>query len=221
MIKLLINQDSQIVDYGDNVHEDDTYYYGSTFYGPLAKNLFMDWSGVVEVESLPDNFNVTDWMWDIASQSIVRREFPVDTSAQAAAIAKTVSDFDNVVRDAIGNRLNIYLECEKAAREYVAAGYTGDVSQLVSAYAMCNPTKQVQTNQWAADAIIARADFLRSKEQALHIQRLASQSEMRHAVYKSHLEAAVNTWNAYVTQMRADLGLPINPQYAMTQIDAI
>jgi hypothetical protein len=227
VIKLLINQDRQIVDYGNNIHEDADYFYGDTYYGQLSKNMFMPWSGIVEIEALPENstpesYWVNQWEWDAATQSIVKKEFPVEPAAVAAAVAKTVTDFDAIVREVVGQRLNIYLESEAAARDYAAAGYTGQVPTLVAAYAMCNPTGTTQTNQWAADWIIARADFLRSKEQALHVQRLASQSQMRAAIYKSQFDPAVATWNAFVAQTRADLGLPVTMYSSMrAEIDPV
>lgn len=132
----------------------------------------------------------------------------VDLAAlREAAIAKTYLDVDKVTFDAVGNRVEEYKVAESAARAFRDVGYVGEVDISVSAYAQHNPTGEQQTNQWAADQIIERADAFRAAQDALRVQRFASQAAMRAATTAEELAAAVAAWNEFIVQIRADLGL--------------
>lgn len=124
-----------------------------------------------------------------------------------AAIAKTYQDVDAIYTAAVGNRTDEYQEAEKAARAYVAAGYTGPVSQYVSDFALSNPTGVAQSNAWSADQIIARADAFHAAKLSMRSKRFSSQAGMRAATTMEELNAAVTNWSGFVVSLRAGLGL--------------
>jgi hypothetical protein len=133
---------------------------------------------------------------------------PIDLAAvKARAIAKTYVDVDAVYDAAVGRRATEYQEAEAAARAFADAGYAGDVSEYVSDYALHNPTGTEQSNQWAADQVIARADAFRAAQKAMRTQRFASQAAMRAAATGEALAAAVAAWADFISATRAELGL--------------
>lgn len=138
---------------------------------------------------------------------IEARKIPDMDALITAAIAKTYIDVDRVYKDAIGRRATEYQEAEDAARAFAAAGYTGEVSEYVSDYAAHNVTGEAQTNQWAADQIIARADAFRTAQAAMRSQRFQRQSDMRAASTPEALAAAVAAWDGFIAALRGQLGL--------------
>lgn len=126
---------------------------------------------------------------------------------KAASIAKTFTDVDAVIWDAVGNRTREYELSEQAARAFAAAGYEGPVSRLVSAYAINNPTLQVQTNEWAAQNIIARANAFDWATEEMRDQRMAHGVRMQSAETSAELATAVTAWLAFIAGLRAQLGL--------------
>lgn len=132
---------------------------------------------------------------------------PALAASKIAAIAATYEDVDAIYALAIGNRGDEYREAEAQARAYAAAGYSGTPSVYITAYATSNATGVTQSNQWAADAIIARADALHAAQAALRTQRFASQADMRGAADYAELDAAVAAWGAFVQGVRASLAL--------------
>lgn len=132
---------------------------------------------------------------------------PSLADCKTSAIAGTYADVDGLYALAIGNRGAEYQKAEAQARAYAAAGYTGTPSEYITAYAVSNATGEVQTNQWSADAIIARADALDAAQVALRSQRFASQAAIRAAADYAALDAAVAEWSAFVQTIRAALAL--------------
>lgn len=126
---------------------------------------------------------------------------------KADAIAKTYRDVDAVYDAAVGRRTTEYQKAEEDARAYREAGYIGDVSTRISKYAEKNPTGQPQTNQWAADQIIARADAFHEAEDSMRDVRFDCQAAMRAATSAEELATAVAAWNTFVAEMRQTLGL--------------
>lgn len=124
------------------------------------------------------------------------------------AVAKCYPDIDAVYADAVGNRTEEYKDAESDARAYKATGYTGTVSDYVHDFAVDNPTGQVQTDQWAADQIIARADAFASAKLSMRSQRFASQAAMRAATTADDLNTVVAAWNNFIATTRQNLGLP-------------
>jgi hypothetical protein len=128
-------------------------------------------------------------------------------SLKVAALARTYADVDAVTRAAVGDRAEEYRDAEVAARAFVASGYEGDVDESVSSYAQYNPTGQGQSNTWAAEQIIARADAFRAAQKTMRSRRFASQSEIRLADTPEALEAAVEAWSEFIAGIRAALGV--------------
>jgi len=124
-----------------------------------------------------------------------------------AAISRTYADVDRVYADAVGNRTEEYKDAEADARAFAAAGYTGTPSDYVHDYALHNPTGSAQTDQWAADQIIARADAFAQAKLAMRSTRFASQAAIRAAATPDDLNAAVATWNGFIASLRTQLGL--------------
>ncbi len=132
----------------------------------------------------------------------------VDLEAlRANAMAKTYADVDAVTRAAVGDRAEEYRDAEAAARAFVAAGCEGDVDESVSSYAQYNPTGEKQSNTWAADQIITRADAFRAAQKTMRARRFARQSEIRLADTPEAIEAAVEAWSEFIAGIRAALGV--------------
>lgn len=128
-------------------------------------------------------------------------------AAIAAAIAKTYLDVDAVYDDAIGRRGTEYAEAEADARTFIAPGYTGVASAYVSDFALNNPTGVQQTDTWAANQIIARADAFRNAQLSMRSTRFARQKDMRAATTEAGLATAVGAWDGYIATLRVQLGL--------------
>lgn len=126
----------------------------------------------------------------------------------SAAVAKCYTDIDKVVEDAVGGRTKEYERTESDARAFAAGGYVDPAPRSVSKFAQYNPTMQVQTNQWAADQIIGRADALITAQDDMRDQRFVSQYAMRAAATDADLDTAVTTWNDFIATTRQNLGLP-------------
>ena len=127
---------------------------------------------------------------------------------KADAIAGTYADVDAVYEAAIGRRATEYERAEAAARAYlVATPKPTVVSGYVTGHAQSNPTGQQQTNEWAAQQIIERADAFRWAELQMRNVRFARQADMRAARTPEELAAAVGEWGDFITWLRATLGL--------------
>jgi hypothetical protein len=127
---------------------------------------------------------------------------------QAAAIAKTYPDVDAVYDAAIGRRATEYASAEAAAREYLGAEVRPEiVSGYITGHARSNPTGQQQTNEWAAQQIIERADAFRWAELQMRNVRFDRQADMRAATTPEELGAAVAEWDGFILRLRSTLGL--------------
>lgn len=125
----------------------------------------------------------------------------------AAAILKTNHDADGEYLAIIGERASDNARIESAARAFAAAGYAGTVPNIVACYALSNQTGETQTEQWAADQIIAEADARDAAMDAMYCARIARQADMRAATVNSELATAVAAWDAFIAGLRAQLGL--------------
>jgi len=125
-----------------------------------------------------------------------------------AAIARTYVDVDAVYAAAVGNRTPEYTEAEAAARVYLAADPKPTVvSEFITDHAQGNPTGEVQTNEWAAQQIVEKADVLKWAVRQMRKVRFARQGDMRTAGTSKELAAAVGEWRDFITWLRATLGL--------------
>ncbi len=126
----------------------------------------------------------------------------------AQALAQTYLDVDLVHRDAVGSRATEYQEAEAAARAVLAPGFEGPADDYVRGFALHNPTGQEQTDQWAAEQIVARADAFRWAQKSMRTLRFQRQAEMRAAVTAEELHSVVALWSGFIATLRAQLGLP-------------
>lgn len=126
---------------------------------------------------------------------------------KASAIEKTYADVDAVILAAVGNRAEEYKDAEAAARAFLASGDGSSVDVTVSSYALYNPTGQVQSNEWAAEQIIQRADAFRAAQKAMRAERFARQAQMRAVAAPAELAVVVEGWEAFIAAVRADLEL--------------
>ncbi len=126
----------------------------------------------------------------------------------AQALAQTYLDVDLVHRDAVGSRATEYQEAEAAARAVLAPGFEGSADDYVRGFALHNPTGIVQTDQWAAEQIVARADAFRWAQKSMRTLRFQRQAEMRAAATAEDLLAVKAQWSGFITTVRAQLGLP-------------
>jgi hypothetical protein len=153
------------------------------------------------------------WFYDAdnrAAMGIDEVDVPdvIDLEAlKSAAIAKCYTDVDSIYVDAVGNRTEEYKDAEVEARAFAAAGYTGTASDYVHGYTLHNPTGEVQTDQWAANQIIQRADAFANAKLAMRNQRFASQSAMRAATTPAELTSAVDVWSNFISNLRTQLGI--------------
>lgn len=132
---------------------------------------------------------------------------PLD-DIKGTAIARTYADVDAVYDAAIGRRASEYERAEDAARAYLAAEpKPAVVSDYITGHAQNNPTGQQQTNDWAAQQIVERADTFRWAELQMRNVRFARQADMRAAVTTDELGAAVGEWGDFLIWLRATLGL--------------
>jgi hypothetical protein len=127
---------------------------------------------------------------------------------KAEAVARTYADVDAVYDAAIGRRATEYASAEAAAREYLAAEVKpGAVSGYITGHARSNPTGEQQTNEWAAQQIIERADAFRWAELQMRNVRFDRQADMRAAAAPEELTAAVAEWDGFIFWLRSTLGL--------------
>lgn len=135
-------------------------------------------------------------------------ERPALADQQAAAIARTYADVDAVYDAAIGRRATEYERAEAAARAYLAAGAeSAEVSPYIAGHARNNPTGQQQTNAWAAQQIVDRADAFRWAELQMRNARFERQADMRAASTVDDLDVAVGAWDNFITELRVTLGI--------------
>lgn len=159
------------------------------------------------VQDASGNWALVDFTADeLAARAV--NELPARINA---AVAKCYPDIDAIYTDAVGNRTEEYRDAESDARSFKAGGYVGVASDYVHDFALKNPTGAVQTDQWAADQIIARADAFASAKLSMRSQRFASQAAMRAAATDAELDAAVSDWNSFIATTRQNLGLPPAP----------
>lgn len=134
-------------------------------------------------------------------------ECGVLSDLQAKAIAKTYIDVDSVYDAAVGRRTTEYARAEEAARAFQSPDFTGPVSGYISGHAASNPTGQVQTNEWAAQQIVERADAFKWAELQMRNVRFARQADMRAATTPAELSAAVASWENFIAWLRSLLGV--------------
>lgn len=144
-------------------------------------------------------------VWDEVSKRWVYVE-PLSIR-RAAAISKCYSDIDAIVKAAVGERAEEYKEALAEAQAFADSGYAEPAPESVVKFAQKNPTMQVQTNAWAAQQVIGRAQALADARKRMRDQRFDSQYDMRAAATGADLDAAIAAWDAFTLVIHAQLGL--------------
>jgi hypothetical protein len=127
------------------------------------------------------------------------------TTAVAAAVQQCYGDTDAITTAAVGARIEEYRQAEADARSFAAGGYLGDATSSVSSYALYNPTGETQSNQWAADKIIANADQYRQAQEQMRAKRFEYQARMRGATSLANLADIAEGWNLFIAGIRSAL----------------
>lgn len=126
-------------------------------------------------------------------------------AAIAAAVAKCYIDIDAIYDAAIGKRQAEYTDAEADARAFVADGAAA--TENIKGFARANPTGAAQSNLWAAEQIIARADAFRAAQVAMRTQRFDSQATMRACSTPADLAHVIYLWDQFIAGLRAQLGI--------------
>jgi hypothetical protein len=156
-------------------------------------------------------FNMVHGAWQALWQ--VTDKTPDELGAEAAAMAMAITaavqqcyvDTDAITINAVGARIEEYRQAEADARAFAAAGYEGETTSGVSSYALYNPTGEVQSNQWAADKIIANADAYRQAQEQMRAKRFEYQARMRGAMSLTNLADICEGWNLFIAGIRSAL----------------
>jgi hypothetical protein len=146
-----------------------------------------------------------DYVWDDVSKRWTYSE-PLSVKRNVA-LSKCYADIDAVVKDAVGERAEEYKEALADAQAFTDSGYTEPAPESVAKFAQKNPTMQVQTNAWAAQQVIGRANALSDARKRMRDQRFDSQYDMRSASTSDELDNAVAAWDAFILSIRTQLGL--------------
>lgn len=126
----------------------------------------------------------------------------------SAAIDQTYADIDSIYLRAVGARTVEYQEAEAAARAYLAADVKpSPASIFITSHALSNPTKQVQSEEWACQRIIERADAFKWAVSNMRDARAHHQGQMRAAETIDTLETAKGNWRDYIVWMCGVLGI--------------
>lgn len=124
----------------------------------------------------------------------------VRSDMKSRLIKKIDTDADAIYQAVQGSRGSEYALAEADAVAFKAAGYTGSVPASVHAWAAAKS----QTDQWAADDILATATAWRSAMSAIRTNRLACKEAARSAV---DVSAVAIQWSGFVVAIRGQLGL--------------
>ena len=123
------------------------------------------------------------------------------------AINKCFLDVDSITEAAVGKRDQEYLDAQIEARAYKAAGYEGEVHKDVSSYNIFAPPNHPNPNQWAADAILFRADQFKEAKSAMREQRFIRQKAMQESTNDAELALPVAQWDGFINYLKSQLGV--------------
>lgn len=125
-------------------------------------------------------------------------------TAQILILIKAIdADADAIYAAALGNRATEYAQAEEQALAFRDLAYTGTVPAYVQSWA----TATGNTAQWAADNIIATSDAWRMAQIAIRAHRLDYKEQARKATTQDELDMVSATWAAFVTSIKAQLGI--------------
>lgn len=139
---------------------------------------------------------------------VVRLETAALEDLKAQTIAKTYADVDAVYIAAVGMRTPEYEEAEVVARAYLAAEVKpSPASEYITSHALNNPTGLVQSETWAAQQIVERADAFSWAKRQMRSVRFARQTQIRAATTHAELAAAVAEWDEFIAWLRDILAI--------------
>ena len=133
-------------------------------------------------------------------QEFVQSRFTV---SKTNALIKINNDDNRIYADVIGNKSTEYEAAEIAAQAYKDADYTGAVPELVQAWA----DAKLWTGRQAADAILAQAVTWRQAASLIRRHRLKAKEDVKRATEEGEVEAAMHSWNVFVSSIRTQLGV--------------
>lgn len=108
---------------------------------------------------------------------------------------------DELITAAIGRRDTEYLQAEKQAQEFIAAGYKGNTYPYVSSWA----TAKNETNEWAADNIIETATAWREVQSDLRAKRLMHKENVRNSETQEEIDTVMASWQLYIKTLKQSL----------------
>ncbi len=134
---------------------------------------------------------------------------PVRPTQQSLDEYKTSStiridaDCDDIFAAVVGNRLSEYSASEADATAYKTAGYTGQVPMNVHCWALAKG----QSDQWAADNILATAEQWRGAQSLIRANRLGRKEDVKNSANAERVTIAMNAWDAFLVVIRKQLGI--------------
>ena len=108
---------------------------------------------------------------------------------------------DELITAAIGRRDTEYLQAEKQAQEFIAAGYKGNTYPYVSSWA----TAKNETNVWASDNIIETATAWREVQSDLRAKRLMHKENVRNSETQEEIDTVMASWHGYINALKQSM----------------
>lgn len=105
---------------------------------------------------------------------------------------------DELITAAIGRRDTEYLQAEKQAQEFIAAGYKGNTYPYVSSWAIAKN----ETDEWAADNIIETAAAWREVQSDLRAKRLMHKENVRNSLTIKEIDTVMGSWKMYINTLK-------------------
>lgn len=140
--------------------------------------------------------------WEVLNLSAEQVAASLATLKTNAVVAID-REVDAIYAAALGNRGPEYTDAETAAQAYADAGYTGTVPDAVQSWA----TAKGWTATQAANDILAAATGLRNAKSAIRAARLLRKEQVRAAADGATVATAMAQWAAFVTAIKAQLGV--------------
>lgn len=137
---------------------------------------------------------------------------PAPGSDMASKISEAVlridAEADAITRDVVGERLAEYQKAEKEAQAFKDAGYLGTAPPSVKAWQDAKAAAGIAwTAQQAADDILATAAQWQSASNAIRAERLLRKERARAAATVAAVDAELQAWSVFVSNMRNQLGV--------------
>ena len=117
------------------------------------------------------------------------------------------TDANQIYSDVMGTRATEYIEADNQAQAYKDAGYTGEVGEMVAAWAVAKE----QTAQWAADDILEKAAQWRQAQAVIRTQRLIHKQQAKAAMTHSALDDVTASWVVFIDTIRTELADALTP----------